>query len=99
MIKIEQLKLGTEATVEKAGKAMQVYPGMVVTPQELKTLKVTAGYVVYTIDEQEIVRVEAEPKPEPVVVKQETPVVSDVKKVVASTKLKSKNGWQPTKRR
>lgn len=88
MIKVERITPDTLATIQRNGKPVRITLGTILTRADLATLKITAGEILYTIDEQEIVVVKApEPEPEPV-----KPVVSDVKKVVVPDKLKKKNG-------
>jgi hypothetical protein len=57
MIKIEQLKGGCTATIERNGVRQPVYVRMVVTKAELDSLETTGGTLVYTIDEEQIVEV------------------------------------------
>ena len=57
MIKIEQLKGGCTATIQRNGVKQPVYVGMVVTKAEIESLELSQGTLVYTIDEQEIVEV------------------------------------------
>lgn len=57
MIKIEQLKGGCTATIERNGVRQPVYVRMAVTKAELNSLKITGGTLVYTIDEEQIVEV------------------------------------------
>jgi hypothetical protein len=59
MIKIEQLKNGAKATIIRNDVAQPVYVGMNVTNDELASLEIELGSVVYTIDETEIVEVSA----------------------------------------
>lgn len=54
MIKIEKLKDGAKATYVRDGVRRQVYLHHLITHQELATLEVTEGTVVYSVDEQEI---------------------------------------------
>lgn len=58
MIKIEQLKGGCTATIERNGVRQPVYVRMVVTKAELNSLEITGGTLVYTIDEEQIVEVD-----------------------------------------
>ena len=57
MIKIEQLKGGCTATIQRNGVKQPVYIGMAVTKEELDSLEISQGTLVYTIDEEEIVEV------------------------------------------
>lgn len=54
MIKIEQLKDGAKATYVRDGNRRQVYLHHLITHDELATLEVTEGTVVYSVDESEI---------------------------------------------
>lgn len=54
MIKIEQLKDGAKATYIRDGNRREVYLHHLITHDELATLEVTAGTVVYSVDEMEI---------------------------------------------
>ena len=54
MIKIEQLKDGAKATYVRDGSRRQVYLHHLITHDELATLEVTEGTVVYSVDESEI---------------------------------------------
>ena len=51
MIKIEQLKNGAKATYVRDGNRRQVYLHHLITHDELATLEVTEGTVVYSVDE------------------------------------------------
>lgn len=55
MIKIEQLKSGCTATIQRNGVRQPVYVGMVVTKAELDSLEIAQGTLVYTIDEEQVV--------------------------------------------
>ena len=54
---------------------------MVITEQELATLEVQAGTVLYSVNESELITVEAPPAPV-------TPVVTSTTKVVRTSKTK-----------
>lgn len=54
MIKIEQLKDGAKATYVRDGNRRQVYLHHLITHDELATLEVSEGTVVYSVDESEI---------------------------------------------
>lgn len=55
MIKIERMSEGCKATINGS----QIFVGQLFNYQDIKTLEVTAGKVMYTIDENEIKEVEA----------------------------------------
>lgn len=55
MIKIEQLKSGCTATIERNGVRQPVYIGMVVTKAEVDSLEIAQGTLVYTIDEEQVI--------------------------------------------
>jgi hypothetical protein len=57
MIKIEQLNGGAKATIVRNGAKQAVYVTMIITPEELKTLEVIGGSLLYTVDETEIIEV------------------------------------------
>lgn len=64
MVKIEQIK-DAKVFVTRDGVRRQVFLHQLITKQELETLEVEGGSVVYSIDEQELVTKEA-PKVVPV---------------------------------
>lgn len=59
MIKIEQLKNGAKATIVRNDVTQPVYIGMTLTEDELASLTIALGTVVYTVDEAEVVEVSA----------------------------------------
>jgi hypothetical protein len=65
MIKFERLSKGAKATIIRNEVAQPVYIGMTVSREELNTLNVISGTVLYTIDEKEIVEVSAKAEPAP----------------------------------
>lgn len=90
MIKIEALLNGCKATIIRYGKPMPVLRGMLMTKEELETLKLYNGSITYSIEETEVVTKHYEPEPE-----QPKPAVQSTKKIVIPDKLKKlkqKNG-------
>jgi hypothetical protein len=65
MIKFERLSNGAKATIIRNEVTQPVYIGMAVSREELATLNVISGTVLYTIDEKEIVEVSAKDAPAP----------------------------------
>lgn len=64
MVKIEQLKNGAKATVMRDGRQVPIFLHQLITRQELETMEVSVGTVVYSIDELEILEKSA-PAPAP----------------------------------
>lgn len=89
MIKFERLSKDAKATVVRNGVTQPVYLGMCVSAQELETLVVISGKVLYTVDEEQVIEVEADPKSQQVPEVQE-PVapVEDAKPVEAAPEPK-----------
>lgn len=58
MVKIEQIK-DAKVFITRDGVRTQVFLHQLITRQELETLEVEGGSVVYSIDEQELVTKEA----------------------------------------
>jgi len=87
MIKFERLSKGAKATVIRNEVTQPVYIGMAVSREELDTLQVTAGTVLYTVDEKEIVEVSAKPaeapKPQQVIQPAEVAVPTQPEPVAA----------------
>lgn len=54
MIKIEQLKDGAKATYTRDGVKKPIFLHQLITHQDLATMEVTQGTVVYSVDELEI---------------------------------------------
>ena len=54
MIKIEQLKNGAKATYTQNGVKKPIFLHQLITHQDLATLEVIQGTVVYSVDEMEI---------------------------------------------
>jgi hypothetical protein len=75
MIKFERLSNGAKATIIRNEVTQPVYIGMAVSREELATLNVVSGTVLYTIDEKEIVEVSAKAAPAPKPVQVEKPEV------------------------
>lgn len=69
MIKFERLSKDAKATIVRNGVKQPVYLGMTVSQAELDSLVVSAGEVLYTVNEEKIVTVQAPvaapPAPEP----------------------------------
>lgn len=61
MIKFERLSKDAKATIVRNGVQQPVYLGMTLSSSELESLVVSAGTVLYTIDETEVVEVSAKP--------------------------------------
>lgn len=72
MVKIEQLKNGAKATFVRDGTERPIFLHQLITRQELETLMVQQGTVVYSVDEMEILEKSADvksvaaPAPQPV---------------------------------
>lgn len=67
MVKIEHLKNGAKATIVRDGRKIPLFLHQLITRQELETMEVTAGTVVYSVDEMEILEKSAPaPAPAPV---------------------------------
>lgn len=64
MVKIEQLKNGAKATITRDGRTVPIFLHQLISRQELETMQVTAGTVVYSIDELEVLEKSA-PAPAP----------------------------------
>lgn len=64
MVKIEHLKNGAKATFMRNDKKIPVFLHMLISRQELETLEVETGTVVYSVDELEILEKSA-PAPAP----------------------------------
>lgn len=62
MVKIEQLKNGAKATFVRDGTERPVFLHQLITRQELETLVVQQGTVVYSVDELEILEKSADTK-------------------------------------
>lgn len=64
MVKIEQLKNGAKATVMRDGRKVPIFLHQLITRQELESMEVSTGTVVYSVDELEILEKSA-PAPAP----------------------------------
>lgn len=85
MIKIEKLKDGAQATYIRDGIKKPVFLHQLITHQELATLEVTHGTVVYSVDELEIKEQSAPVTPA------EAPVKKlSAKEIAAQAKLAAK---------
>lgn len=60
MVKIEKLSPGARAEFTRNGKPQPALPGTTLSNEELNTLVVAGGTVLYSIDEQELVEVSAQ---------------------------------------
>lgn len=63
MVKIEKLSPGAQVEFVRNGKPQPGIVGTTLTREELDTLQVTGGTVLYSIDEQELVEVSAKESP------------------------------------
>lgn len=84
MIKIEALLNGCKATIVRHGHSMPVYLGMLMTLEELETLKLLSGSITYSVEEVDVITKHHEPEP----VNQPKTVVESTKKIVIPDKLK-----------
>lgn len=60
MVKIEKLLDGAVVTVGREGREVALLEGQLIPEYELGTLKVLAGRVIYSVNEQEVVERVAE---------------------------------------
>jgi len=63
MVKIESITPGASASIIRNGNRQSVFSKQLVTYDEIQTLEVTGGDVVYSIDEQELVTKRGVPAP------------------------------------
>lgn len=98
MIKIETLKNGAKATYLRDGMRKPIFLHQLITHEELATLEVTQGTVVYSIDELEVKEQSAkitQPAPEISSPPAETPAPParklTAKEIVAQAKLAASN--------
>jgi hypothetical protein len=92
MIKIEELKNGAKATYTRDGVKKPIFLHQLITRQDLETLEVTQGTVVYSVDELEIKEQSA-----PAVVAAELPVKKlTAKEIAAQAKIAAKKLAQET---
>jgi len=92
MIKIEALLNGGKATIIRHGNTMPVYLGMLMTKEELDTLKLLSGSITYSVEELDVITKHYEPEP---VANQPKIAVQSKKKIVVPDKVKKlveKNG-------
>jgi hypothetical protein len=93
MIKIEELKNGAKATYTRDGVKKPIFLHQLITRQDLETLEVTQGTVVYSVDELEI----KEQSAPAVVVAAEVPVKKlTAKEIAAQAKIAAKKLAQET---
>lgn len=91
MIKIEKLKDGAKATYTRDGVKKPVFLHQLITRQDLETLEVTQGTVVYSVDELEIKEQSAPVMTAPA----ETPVKKlSAKEIAAQAKIAAKKQAQ-----
>lgn len=91
MIKVEALLNDCKATIIRHGKPMPIYLGMLMTREELETLKILKGSVTYSVEETDVITNHYEPEVD------DKPVqpVQSIKKIIIPDKLKKlkqKNG-------
>jgi len=80
-IKLERISELGKAFIIRNNIKQAAQNNMVITEQELATLEVQAGTVLYSVNESELITVEAPPAPV-------TPVVTSTTKVVRTSKTK-----------
>lgn len=80
-IKLERISEPGKAFIVRNNIKQAAQNNMVITEQELATLEVQAGTVLYSINESELITVEAPPAPV-------APVVTSTTKVVRASKTK-----------
>lgn len=84
-IKLEKISVPGKVFITRNNVRQKAQPNMVITEQELASLEVLNGEVVYSVDELTLHTIKAkEPEPKPIPFSEE-PVVT---KVVKSTKTK-----------
>ena len=91
MVKIEQLKNGAKASIIRDGKRIPLFLHQLISRQDLETMEVFAGTVVYSIDESEILEMSAPaPKtvPTPAEVAQQPPPRLSAKEIAKAAKQK-----------
>jgi hypothetical protein len=102
MIKFERLSKDAKATIVRNEKKQPVYTGMTVSREELSTLTVITGTVLYTVDEKDIVEVSAKaepaPKPVQVAVTDKVAVTAEAGPVVAAKPVIVKPAPRTTKK-
>lgn len=80
-IKLERISEPGKAFIVRNNIKQAAQNNMVITEQELATLEVQAGTVLYSVNESELITVEAPPAPV-------VPVVTSTTKVVRTSKTK-----------
>lgn len=91
MIKIEKLKDGAKATYTRDGVKKPIFLHQLITHQDLTTLEVTQGTVVYSVDELEIKEQSAPASP----AQEELPVKKlSAKEIAAQAKIAAKKQAQ-----
>lgn len=88
MVKIEQLKNNAKISIIRDGERRQVFLHQLITRQELETLEIESGSVVYSVDESEIIEKFAEIKP----VAAPEPAKVSVKEKIKALKASTKQG-------
>lgn len=63
MIKIEKIEPGASATIVRNGQRVTVFEKQLINYQEVETLEVTGGSVVYSINETEVITKSGQPAP------------------------------------
>lgn len=95
MIKIEKLKDGAKATYTRDGVKKPVFLHQLITRQDLETLEVTQGTVVYSVDELEIKEQSAPVMTAPAETPAEAPVKKlSAKEIAAQAKIAAKKQAQ-----
>lgn len=89
MIKIEQLKNDAKATYTRDGVKKPIFLHQLITHQDLATMEVTQGTVVYSVDEMEIKEQSAPQPVQPVVVEEPVKKLS-AKEIAAQAKIAAK---------
>lgn len=65
MVKIERVLDGAVATVIRNGQEVQLFQGQLINYDELSTLKVIGGKVIYSVNETDVVELVGEVIPPP----------------------------------
>jgi len=89
MIKIEYLKNNAKATYTRDGVKRPIFLHQLITHQDLSTLEVTQGTVVYSVDELEI-KEQSAPEPVKPVVAEEPVKKLSAKEIAAQAKIAAK---------
>jgi hypothetical protein len=80
-IKLERISEPGKVFITRNGTRQTAKNNMVISEQELATIEVLAGTLLYSIDESKLVTVEAPPAPP-------APVVASTTKVIRASKTK-----------